>query len=155
MFKKKVLSFALAAVIAAGIFSGCANHNNQASQEAESSASAEVSNKSDSSESAVSNASAETSAADSTSASDTANAITVKGITERSDEMRDISAKELVAEMTAGWNLGNTLEATGGEGLSSETSWGNPKITKELIDTVCEKGFDSIRIPITWGNHVA
>ncbi len=81
--------------------------------------------------------------------------VVVHGIRERSDEMRDISAKELVAEMTAGWNLGNTLEATSAEGLASETSWGNPKVTKELIDAVCEKGFDSIRIPITWGNHVS
>ena len=81
--------------------------------------------------------------------------VAVHGIRERSDEMRDISAKELVAEMTAGWNLGNTLEATSAEGLASETSWGNPKVTKELIDAVCEKGFDSIRIPITWGNHVS
>ena len=36
-------------------------------------------------------------------------------------EMRDISAVELIAEMGAGWNLGNTLDAEGGE-----TAWGNP-----------------------------
>ena len=45
-------------------------------------------------------------------------------------EIRDISSVELISELTAGWNLGNTLDATGGSGLSSETSWGNPKTTK-------------------------
>lgn len=52
-----------------------------------------------------------------------------------------------------GWNLGNTLDATG-DGLSSETSWGQPKATKELIDFVKESGFTTIRIPISWSKHV-
>ncbi|SFC60199.1 glycoside hydrolase family 5 protein [Ruminococcus albus] len=72
----------------------------------------------------------------------------------RSGEVRDISAMELVAEMKTGWNLGNSLDATGAAGNASEVNWGNPKTTKEMIDAVYNKGFDVIRIPVTWGGHV-
>lgn len=142
--KKKILSIILTAVMTFGVLSACGE--------------TEVDTTPDNTSTSVSsNVESSDASSEETSVEDTAEEISVvvKGITERSDEMRDISAKELVAEMTAGWNLGNTLEATGGNGLDSETSWGNPKITKEMIDTVCEKGFDSIRIPITWGNHVS
>lgn len=52
-----------------------------------------------------------------------------------------------------GWNLGNTLDANGAKDLTSETSWGQPTTTKELINFVKESGFTSIRIPVSWGNH--
>ncbi|GAA2408084.1 cellulase family glycosylhydrolase [Streptomyces glaucosporus] len=58
-------------------------------------------------------------------------------------------AMEQVAAMQPGWNLGNSLDATG----SDETSWGNPRITEELLDKVRAQGFKSIRIPVTWGQH--
>lgn len=51
----------------------------------------------------------------------------------------------LTKQMGAGWNLGNTLEAVGGE-----TAWGNPKATQALMDSVKAAGFDSIRIPVAW-----
>ncbi|WP_029232287.1 glycoside hydrolase family 5 protein [Butyrivibrio sp. VCB2006] len=154
MYKKRLLSIALAAAMTFGVMTACGDNNNNTNQttsEAGVDNSEAVSPTEESSKSNDSSSEAATEA----SASEEVPSVTVKGITERSDEMRDISAKELVAEMTAGWNLGNTLEATGGNGIDSETSWGNPKITKEMIDFVCEKGFDSIRIPITWGNHVS
>jgi endoglucanase len=65
-----------------------------------------------------------------------------------------MTAKELVSKITVGWNLGNTLDATGGSGLSSETSWGNPKTTKAMIDTVKKAGFNTVRIPVSWGKHI-
>lgn len=68
-------------------------------------------------------------------------------------EIRDISSMELIGELTAGWNLGNTLDATG-KTLSSETAWGNPTTTKEMFDKVKEAGFDLIRIPVTWEGHM-
>ena len=58
-----------------------------------------------------------------------------------------MNAMEFTAAMQPGWNLGNTLDATGGE-----TSWGNPKATPELIQKIKDEGFNSIRIPITWGH---
>ncbi len=54
-----------------------------------------------------------------------------------------------VAAMQPGWNLGNSLDATGGD----ETSWGNPRITEALLDNVKAQGFKSIRIPVTWSAH--
>ena len=65
------------------------------------------------------------------------------------------TADQIVAEMDMGWNLGNTLDATGGSGLSSETSWGNPKTTKAMIDAVKAEGFNSVRIPVSWGKHAS
>ncbi len=67
--------------------------------------------------------------------------------------MQDITSMELVSNMKIGWNLGNTLDATGGSGLSSETSWGAPVTTQEMIDEVLAQGFNVIRIPITWDGH--
>ena len=63
-------------------------------------------------------------------------------------EMRGLTAKELIGEMGAGWNLGNTMDAEGGE-----TAWGNPETTQEMIDEVYKAGFNTIRIPTTWDGH--
>ena len=73
---------------------------------------------------------------------------------ERKGDMRGLTPTELVAEMKTGWNLGNSLDATGAAGLASETSWGNPATTKEMVDEIKAGGFDLIRIPITWGGHL-
>lgn len=64
-------------------------------------------------------------------------------------EMRDVSTKDLIAEMGAGWNLGNTMDADG-----DETAWGNPKTTKAMIDEVHNAGFNVLRIPTTWDKHM-
>src|SRR5690554_917807 len=65
-------------------------------------------------------------------------------------EIEDIASIELVKRLKIGWNLGNTLDATGGSGLGTETSWGNPITTKEMIDLVKERGFNVLRVPTTW-----
>ena len=59
-----------------------------------------------------------------------------------------MTADDITENMTIGWNIGNSLDATGS--FNHETSWGNPTVTKELIDTVKAKGFNTIRIPTTW-----
>ncbi len=64
-------------------------------------------------------------------------------------DMRDMTIQELVGEMKTGWNLGNTLDAEGGE-----TAWGNPVTTHEMIDTVAAAGFNVIRLPTTWGEKM-
>lgn len=68
--------------------------------------------------------------------------------------LSSMTASEFVQNITVGWNLGNTLDASDGEGLNTETSWGNPKASKKLITTVKKAGFDTVRIPVTWGNHI-
>jgi aryl-phospho-beta-D-glucosidase BglC (GH1 family) len=57
---------------------------------------------------------------------------------------------QAVAAMQPGWNLGNTFDATGDD----ETSWGNPRVTRELLSGIRDQGFNSIRIPVTWGQHL-
>lgn len=59
----------------------------------------------------------------------------------------------------AEWNLGNTLDACRKgspekAGLESETFWGNPVTTREMIDFVKSAGFKTVRIPITWAQHI-
>ena len=73
-------------------------------------------------------------------------------------EMRDLTSREFVAQMGVGWNLGNTLEATGGKLASIsayETSWGNPKTTREMIAKIAGLGFKSMRLPVAWSNLMA
>lgn len=62
--------------------------------------------------------------------------------------MRDITSMALVKEMGMGWNLGNTLDAIGGE-----TAWGNPLTTEAMIRAIAASGFKSMRIPVTWRDH--
>jgi endoglucanase len=59
--------------------------------------------------------------------------------------MCSLTAVELTKYMVPGWNVGNSLEATGGE-----TSWGNPLITQRLMDSVKAAGFNAVRIPVAW-----
>ncbi|MBO0924286.1 cellulase family glycosylhydrolase [Cellulomonas sp. zg-ZUI199] len=58
-------------------------------------------------------------------------------------------AMATVAAMQPGWNLGNTLDA-----IPDETAWGNPLTTRELLHHVRSEGYNSIRIPVTWTDHV-
>lgn len=60
------------------------------------------------------------------------------------------SAVQLAAKIKLGWNMGNSLEAIGGE-----TAWGNPKATKALIDLVKANGFNAIRIPCSFDQYLA
>ncbi len=60
------------------------------------------------------------------------------------------NAIQLAAKINLGWNIGNSLEAMGGE-----TGWGNPLITKELIDLVKKSGFNAIRIPCSFNQYMS
>jgi endoglucanase len=55
--------------------------------------------------------------------------------------------------MGAGWNLGNSLEASS-NGIPSETAWNNPVVTQDLIDRVKAAGFKTIRIPVSYLGHI-
>lgn len=69
------------------------------------------------------------------------------------------TADQAVSNINVGWNLGNTFDAYGtwitNNGTSSyETSWGNPVTTQAMIQSVHDQGFNAIRIPITWSQHI-
>ena len=66
---------------------------------------------------------------------------------------------EFAKKLGVGWNLGNTLEAcekgsSEKMGLESETYWGNPYTTKKTIEAIKKAGFDTVRIPVTWSQHL-
>lgn len=77
----------------------------------------------------------------------------------RTGEVVDMTGAEFVKLMGVGWNLGNTLEATGDPKFTRisqfETSWGNPLTTKEMIDKIASLGFKSMRLPVGWSNLMA
>ncbi|MCC5895936.1 MAG: cellulase family glycosylhydrolase [Alkalibacterium sp.] len=59
-------------------------------------------------------------------------------------------SQDYVEAMGSGWNLGNTFDGFDANAQESdETAWNNPRVTRELIQTVKAKGFDSIRLPFT------
>ena len=70
----------------------------------------------------------------------------------------DRTATQVVKDMTVGWNIGNSLDSFAQAyqypcTTSMETYWGNPATTKELIDEVAKAGFNTIRVPVSWGQY--
>ena len=70
-----------------------------------------------------------------------------------------LTSLELVKLMGNGINLGNTMEAYGRKDLginaevsSYETFWGQPVTTPEMIQSMKDAGFDTLRIPVAWTN---
>ena len=78
-----------------------------------------------------------------------------------------MSAFEFIENLKLGYNLGNTLDCNPditdpstaswfkpASDLDWETVWGQPKTTQEIIDAIAEKGFNVIRVPVTWYPHM-
>lgn len=66
---------------------------------------------------------------------------------------KSLSADELIKDMGAGWNLGNTMDGHTGF-TPNELQWQNDKTTKALIKSVHDLGFNTVRIPVTWGTKI-
>lgn len=66
---------------------------------------------------------------------------------------RDMTADEIVAEMGTGWNLGNTMDGHTGF-TPGETIWQDVETTQELIRAVHDAGFNTVRVPVTWGTMI-
>lgn len=60
----------------------------------------------------------------------------------------DETAFQTAANISMAVNIGNTLEAIGGE-----TAWGAAKINADYIRSIRESGFDAVRLPVAWYNH--
>ncbi len=77
-------------------------------------------------------------------------------------------ANWIADDMNLGLNLGNTMEAydatncaqityrwpvdQGADVSRYESCWGAPETTQEIIDGMKAAGFDTVRIPVFWGN---
>ena len=70
------------------------------------------------------------------------------------------SAVSAVKNMRLAWNLGNTLDCFGtwiGNNQSSEkyeTCWGQPVTKPELMAFLKREGFNAVRVPVTWWQHL-
>ena len=51
--------------------------------------------------------------------------------------------------MGVGVNIGNTLENT----TTWETGWGNPRITREYVESLAAMGFRTVRVPVAWDTY--
>lgn len=64
---------------------------------------------------------------------------------------------DFVKSLKNGWNLGNTLDAAApgqmARPAASETAWGNPLTTQEMIALLPDAGFGILRVPATWQRH--
>ncbi|WP_022932480.1 glycoside hydrolase family 5 protein [Treponema bryantii] len=76
-----------------------------------------------------------------------------------------LSAMDLAKQMECGWNLGNSLDARDNwsaqskkfpfnQGVGSEAVWGEEITTKAIIETGIKNGYKTIRLPVTWCNHL-
>ena len=81
-------------------------------------------------------------------------AMTVK-YNERQRRLRE------VAQMGEGINIGNSLDVVGlrkrkPQALPEEFEvyWGNPKMTPELFRAIAEKGFGTVRLPVSFAEHM-
>jgi len=76
------------------------------------------------------------------------------------DIMTGLTAFEITSQMIVGWNLGNTLDSTGSHitydssPAKAATAWGNIEPTQEVFEAVKAAGFNTVRIPTTWYQHV-
>ncbi|WP_408071391.1 glycoside hydrolase family 5 protein [Butyrivibrio sp. JL13D10] len=66
-----------------------------------------------------------------------------------------------INSMGVGYNIGNALDAcdwstmfTNKYGTGTEGIWGNPAITEEFVRTLAARGFGTVRIPVTYMNHI-
>ena len=82
------------------------------------------------------------------------------------------SALDAIANIGTGWNLGNTLDSCaanngwiGKYGAKSsdgsiapsvwETAWGQRVTTKAMIDKIKAAGFNAVRVPVSWEEHMS
>lgn len=73
----------------------------------------------------------------------------------------DNDAMSFMKKMGVGWNLGNTFDAIKGDWnanadeMTVETSWCGVKTTAEIFDALREAGYSTVRIPVSWHDHVS
>lgn len=77
----------------------------------------------------------------------------------REYKIPDTESYRFLQDMKIGWNLGNTFDAMDCNWLKNdldyESGWCGVKTTPELIAAVKEAGFQTVRIPVSWHNHLS
>lgn len=71
----------------------------------------------------------------------------------------DLPAFQFVEDLKAGWNLGNTFDASNANHvkneLAYESAWVGVKTDKKVFEALKNAGFGAVRIPVSWHNHVS
>ena len=76
------------------------------------------------------------------------------------EESAHTEVDAIVQKLGVGWNLGNALDAWdnslefGTIKEDTEDASGNPATTKAMIDMVKAEGFQTVRVPVTYYNHM-
>lgn len=93
------------------------------------------------------------------SAQEDENSVKVPDVNIDKKPVPDNEALSFVKNMKVGWNLGNTFDAIDCTWLSNkldyEMGWCGVKTTPDMIKAVKDAGFNTIRIPVSWHNHVS
>jgi len=73
-------------------------------------------------------------------------------------ELPESPALDFVQSLRIGWNLGNTFDAHNDgfvrDEMDIESYWCGVKTTEEAIDALHKAGFNTLRLPVSWHNHV-
>lgn len=75
-------------------------------------------------------------------------------------EVPETESLRFVRGLKAGWNLGNTMDATREGGyseendLSLEWAWVGVKTTEDMIQNLKDAGYRTLRLPVSWHNHL-
>ena len=73
-------------------------------------------------------------------------------------DLPDLPSFRFVEQLKAGWNLGNTFDANNAPHLKDEMdyekAWVGVKTDARVFAALKEAGFASVRIPVSWHNHV-
>ncbi|MCR5323626.1 MAG: cellulase family glycosylhydrolase [Lachnospiraceae bacterium] len=75
-------------------------------------------------------------------------------------EKQESIAEKMAFDMGLGFNLGNSFDAIARpdseyKGIDSELAWFNPRTTREMIAAIRKAGFKTLRLPVSWHNHVS
>ena len=85
---------------------------------------------------------------------------TIPEVTVDKFSVPDNEGMQLIRDMKLGWNLGNTFDATNVTSISAENeldyekAWCGQITSIENIAAIKGAGFETIRIPVSWHNHV-
>lgn len=70
----------------------------------------------------------------------------------------DLASYKFVEQLKAGWNLGNTFDASNAAHVSNELdyekAWVGVLTDPKVFAALQEAGFGAVRIPVSWHNHV-
>ena len=84
----------------------------------------------------------------------------VPALSVRQRPIPENEAMELMKKLGVGWNLGNTFDATKGDWnknadeMTVESSWVGVPTTEAMIAAIHDAGFSTIRVPVSWHDHV-